>query len=121
MATKNRLMAAGMPATNAGHLGADLSSTIAAAGTTQGTATAVTGSFTIVSTTPANTGVVLKNAGGQPDTVVYNGGANTLKVYPATGEQINNGTATTGSLSVPTTKAAIFVSTEGAWIGVVSA
>jgi hypothetical protein len=121
MATVQRLMASGMQAMNASHLGQTSVSSIAAAGASAGNATAITSSFTYVTTAPSNTGVILKNAGGQPETVIYNGGANTLKVYPATSEKINNGTATTGALSVPTLKAAILVGNEGAWIGIVSA
>lgn len=121
MATRQRLMAAGMQALNANHLGQDTLSTIAGAGTAQTDATAIASTFTIISTAPSNSGVVLKNAGSQPVNVIYNGGGNTLKVYPATGEKINNGTATTGAFSLTTLKTAIFVGTEGAWIGLLSA
>lgn len=122
MASLNRLMASGLPALAANLLGENTTPvSIIGAGASAGNATAVTAPFTYVTTAASNTGIILKNAGNQPPNVIYNGGANTLKVYPATGEKINNGTATTGALSIPTTKAAILIGTENAWIGIVSA
>lgn len=121
MSTVQRLMAAGMQAINAGHLGQTTVSSIAAAGASAGNATAITSTFTYITTAASNTGVILKNAAAQPETVIYNGGLNAVKVYPATGEKINNGTATTGSFSLTNGKTAILVGTEGAWIGILSA
>lgn len=61
---------------------------IAAAGTTQGTATALTASLNYVSSVSAGTGVVLAGTVGTSQSV-YNGGLNPLKVYPPTGAAIN--------------------------------
>lgn len=121
MAQVTELMAHGIAAAPANNLGQTAVSTIAAAGASAGAATAIVSSFTVVSTTPSNAGVILKQARGQPETVVYNGGANTLKIYPATSEKINNQTASTGTLSVPTAKSAILIASGNQWIGIVSA
>jgi len=77
---------------------------IAAAGTTQGTATTLTGQDNEVSTVSANTGVIVHPlfAPGEEMTV-FNAGANPLKVYPPTGLQINALPANTGFLLSPNT------------------
>lgn len=65
--------------------------TVTAAGATQGTATALTRSYNVVTTVASNTGVVLPtpSTAGLLVTVV-NKGANTLRVYPATGGAIDS-------------------------------
>jgi hypothetical protein len=63
--------------------------TITAAGTTQGTATALTRSYNVVTTVAANTGVVFPTAAIGTKIIVVNRGANTLRVYPATGARID--------------------------------
>jgi len=62
---------------------------VVAAGTTQGTATALTTSYNIVTTTPLNSGVTLPtpNFPGWSVTVI-NKGANPLTIYPAVGHTI---------------------------------
>ena len=60
---------------------------VSAAGTTQGTATALTASVNVVTTVAANAGVILPAGATQPVRVL-NRGANALKVYPQTGAQI---------------------------------
>ena len=64
--------------------------TLTAAGTNQGTATQLSSMQNIVTTTPLNSGVVLPIPAGQGlKVVVANYGANTLRVYPATGGTID--------------------------------
>lgn len=121
MADVARLMALGMHAELAKEIAEPPSATtINGAGASAGNATAVTTAFTYVGTAAANTGVILKPAGNQPVTVVYNGGINTVKVYPATGEKINNGAAN-AAFSLTAAKSLILVGTEGAWIANMSA
>lgn len=72
-----------------GVLGFTVDDNIAAAGATQGTATLLETEWSVVTTTPANSGVVLHEFGpGVPSTVV-NLGVNSLKVYPFDGAQID--------------------------------
>lgn len=69
----------------------DLVTSVTAAGTTQGTATALTFNDVTVSTVPAGSGVVLASSGlaiGTPITV-WNTAAETLNVYPPSGATLN--------------------------------
>jgi len=63
--------------------------TVSAAGTTQGTATAITTDIAVVTTVAAGSGVVLPNAAGGKYAVVINRGANALNVYPASGHSFD--------------------------------
>ena len=80
----------------------------------------ITSTFTLISTAPASTGVLLKQAHGQPETVIYNGGSNTMKIYGNGTEKINNIAGSTG-ISLPSTKGAILVADGNQWIGIISA
>jgi len=117
MALKSEMMAAGLPAGVAGQVGMDPVSTIAGAGTNQATATAIVSSFTIISTAAASTGVVLRSSAGAPDQLIYNGGANTLKVY-GNGSQTINGIAGSTGVSVATLKALRLTAAGTGWIAV---
>lgn len=120
MSTVAELMTGSAPLALADRLGQGAASTVAAAGSTQGTATALVSTFTLISTAPASSGVVLKQARGQPETVVYNGGANTLTIYGNGTETINGIAAATG-VSLPSHKAAILIANGNQWIGIISA
>ncbi len=63
---------------------------ISAAGSTQGTATALTKDVNVVSTVSAGQGVVLPTAVGGMRITVMNTSPTALNVYPATGAGINN-------------------------------
>lgn len=89
MAAVHELAAMGIPPAPAFMLGQQLTTGIAAAGTTQGTATQLKTSGSRVDTVAANSGVLLPQAGGQPESYVMNNGLNVLTVYPATGQTIN--------------------------------
>jgi hypothetical protein len=70
-----------------GLLGFTTTATASAAGTTQGTATAITAQQTIVTTVASGTGVALNSTLNVPQ-VIYNRGANQLTVYPFSAAQI---------------------------------
>ncbi len=120
MALKTELMGAGNAPLSASMIGQDTAGTIAGAGTTQGTATAVVSNFTLISTAPSSSGVVLPTAAGAAPVVIYNGGANTLKVY-GNGTQTINGIAGSTGFSVSTLKAAQFRAAGTGWIAILSA
>lgn len=63
---------------------------VSAAGTTQGTATALTKEINVVSIVASGSGVVLPTAVAGMVLIINNTSANTLNVYPATGGAINN-------------------------------
>ena len=105
----------------------DVGAGTTAAGTTQATAQLIIHGLSRVTTVASGAGVILQNrstdfpgATGAPQ-VVFNGGANTLKVYPPVGYQINNLTANL-PLLLPVNTAVIFwtVSTSQI-IGILSA
>ena len=81
----------------------DVLLSISAAGTTQGTATELISGITQVSTVASGAGVILFTSGIGVSQIVYNAGANPLKVYPPVGMTINNvGTNTAHLLAVNT-------------------
>ena len=63
---------------------------VAAAGTTQGTATTVTADVVVVSTVAATSGVLLGAKGSGSFTTIINKGANALNIYPAVGVAIDS-------------------------------
>lgn len=73
---------------------------ITAAGTNQGTATALTADYNIVTTVSSNQGVILPTATTGRRLIIINRGSNALNVYPATGAKIDNG-FTNAALSLP--------------------
>jgi hypothetical protein len=64
-------------------------SAVGAAGTTQGTATALTAELTRVNSGANNSGVILPTSGLGRSMKVYNATANTILVYPPSGGTIN--------------------------------
>lgn len=73
----------------------DVGTAISAAGTTQGTATALTNAVNGVSSVAAGAGVVLYAGSAGDSQIVYNSGANAVKVYPPSGSSINQLSANT--------------------------
>ncbi len=67
----------------------DVTAGIVAAGTTQGTATALTASLNGVGTVAAGSGVVLYAGSPGDCQIVYNGGLSPVNVYPPSGLKIN--------------------------------
>lgn len=78
-----------------------IATALVAAGNSQGTALTLTNQFNQVGTTAASTGVILQALTGL--VYIFNGGANTLSVYPPTGGTIN-GAAANAAASLPTLK-----------------
>jgi hypothetical protein len=62
---------------------------LSGAGTTQSTATALAADINMFSTVAANSGATLPAMNPGDVLTVFNGGANSLKLYPPTGGQIN--------------------------------
>ena len=65
------------------------SASVTAAGTNQGTGTALTSDINVITTAAAGTGVVLPTAAAGKNVIVVNKGANPVTVYPATGAAID--------------------------------
>ena len=120
MPTSSELIGLGLPPALANALGTEIATAQSAAGTTQATATLLTAPVVMVTTCAANAGMRLPNASAQPNYTVTNAGAGIMKVYPATGETLNNATANS-PLMLPVTKTALFVSYGSGWAAIVSA
>lgn len=84
------------------------SATVAATGTTSGDGPVSTG-FTLVTAADATKAVTLPTASAGKTCIIKNNVAAVLKVFPATGDKINNGAATTGYLAVPASSSCIIV------------
>ena len=84
-----KLFASGLNSLAVASIVLDVGSGLSAAGTTQGTATALTNSLNGITTAASGSGVVLYAASAGDSQIVYNGGANAVKVYPPSGAKIN--------------------------------
>lgn len=98
--------------------GSSVSGGLTATGTTQGTAYSMTSTLNVFTTVAANTGAILTNG---PYQIVFNGGANSLKVYPPTGAKINNLTTNTFIFLATNTACVFWYVSSTQWVGVLSA
>jgi hypothetical protein len=76
------------------------SASVSAAGTTQGTGTALTSDHNVITTAASGTGVVLPTATIGRRIVVENKGANAVKIYPASGATVD-ALAANASITLP--------------------
>ena len=99
----------------------DLVGSLTANNTTQATATAITSDIAVFTTVAASGAAALPGTQGAADIMVVNGQAtNALVVFCPVGGTMNG--TSNGSVSVPVSKAARFVSADGlAWYSLVSA
>lgn len=95
---------------------------LTATGTLQSDALQLTASINQITTAAASSGVKLyaSPAAGSWQ-VVYNGGANSVKVYPQTSGTINGLAANTGMLLATKTACKFYAPTSTAWVGILSA
>jgi hypothetical protein len=110
MAFKAHLMGSGIAAGAANSILGGVIATEAGAGTTRTDATRLSlVSIHNIATAANNSGVILPPGNGTADgmqpgdtMVIYNGDSNTLLLYPPAGGQLNGGTASTGTVQIPT-------------------
>jgi len=100
----------------------DVVSGISAAGTNQPTATGLINAVNVVSTVASGSGAILLSTAGIGDSqLVFNGGANALRIYPPSGMQINALSANT-HMTLPTNTACRFTMVSATqWIAELSA
>jgi hypothetical protein len=104
----------------AGETNFAISGTVSAAGTIQGDATALTKTYNIVTTATADQGVVLPDATTGKVATILNNTAVNIKVYPASGEQIDAlGTNTAKNLA-PGASLTLVCSSGTLWNGLQS-
>ena len=89
-----------------------VSQAVTAAGSTQATATLLTRPINNITTVAASTGVIFPAAVPGMRIIVRNGGANILRIYPASGAQINTLGTNTG-LQLETSATIEFVAVSG--------
>lgn len=118
MVAKSELMATGLPALAADHLGQDPFTHLTPGADSQG-GTPLTSNFTILDTASAGS-VTLPQARGKAAYVIFNNSGQTQKVYPATGETINAGSAN-AAFSLTSAKSLVLYASGNAWIANMSA
>lgn len=95
---------------------------VVAGGTTQATATLLVNGMNGILTAAANSGVILNaNYGTSDNQIVYNGGANPVKVYPPVGSKINGLPTNTAMILATNTTCVFWFLTDTQVIGVLSA
>ena len=113
------IMTGGFSAQSARAIGGLTNSAVAAAGTTQGTATALTQSNNAV--TSGTGGVILKNAEIGDEQAIINLTSAAITVYPPTSGQINALSANTGFLPGQNTAVVVKKFSATRWMAFLSA
>ena len=96
MAWAKEIMQGGTSAGTAKAINGGVSASITAAGTTQTDAFDLNASINVITTAAASTGVQIPSLEIGDETEILNLGANSVTVYPASGERINSLTTNTG-------------------------
>jgi hypothetical protein len=86
-----------------------VNSSVSAAGSAQGNATALSSEMNVVTTVGSGEGVKLPTGIAGWSIIITNAGANSLKVYPVSGSTINS-LGTDNPLTMPTGNTLLFVS-----------
>lgn len=110
MTIRKNIIGLGIAGQTASSIVGGVITTMAGAGTTRLDATLLsTNSNFWVTVGASNSGLILPPGNGTGDSLqagdymrVYNDTANTLLLYPPTGGQLNGGTVSTGTVSIPT-------------------
>jgi len=117
-----KVMGAGIPGLAVQALCMDAATGIAAAGTTQGTATSLTAAVNFLSTVASGAGVVLSaSATGGDSQLIFNGGSNAVKVYPPSGAKINGLATDAPALLAINTACEFWCGSSTQWAAVLSA
>jgi len=121
MAYASEIMQGGFSAGSAKAVQGQTKTGISAAGTVIGDATALTTSMSILSTVASGAGVQIKDGEINDSAIIYNGGANACKVYPPTGDSINQLSAS-AAVTLATNSALMLVkASTSQWIAFLSA
>lgn len=99
-------------------LNTTVSATISAAGSTQGTATAITSTVNFVTTASAGQGVILPTPDPGVKITVVNHTAVPVNIYPASGHTIDNGTANAPLLLPQGCAVDVIATSSTNWTGV---
>lgn len=121
MTIKSNVMGLGTPGQTASAIVGGMNANSVGAGTTRTDATLLPlTSNHWIKTAANNSGVILPPGNGSGIGMapgdymrIYNGDSNTLLVYPPTGGKLNDGTASTGTVSIPTHTSVVCISLDG--------
>lgn len=116
MAMAKEIMQGGFSAISADAIQGNVNLTVSAAGTTQGTATAINTSSVYISTAAASSGVILPAVQQGDWIVIYNGGANAVTIYPPLGAKINSLGTNAGALLATNTACIYFCFSATQWV-----
>ncbi len=101
--------------------GNTVNSAITAAGTTQGTATAIVADVNIVTTATSAQGVILYNGVLGDSQEIFNNTNTDIRVYPPLGGKVNQLTTNAGFVLAPQTSVEVKKMTSTQWVGYLSA
>ena len=119
MAIPSRVQASGNSGLATTSICGDGATALVATGSTAADALQLSACYNSIGTAASSTGVKLPPTEAGAMVVVYNGGAQTLTVYPSTGSTIN---AAAASLSVTATTRVLFVATSATtWVSIAGA
>lgn len=121
MPLASEMMQGGMSAGQAKAANGAVNSAVTAAGATQGAATQLTASVSVVSTATENQGVILYNGEVSDEQEILNISGAQIIVYPPTSGQINNLSANTGFALANNTAVRVKKFTSTRWMGFLSA
>jgi len=115
MPIKSKLTGTGTSAINAQQIGGTVITTEVGAGTTRLDATLLSfDDVHVVSTGANNSGLILPATLAAGDSMlIFNNTGNTLLLYPPTGGKLNDGTVSTGTVSIATKTSVEAVSING--------
>lgn len=116
MALAREIMQGGFSAISADSIQGGVNLTMTAAGTTQGTATAINTSNIYISTAASNSGVILPASQQGDWVVIYNGGLNAVTIYPPVGAKINSLSTNGGALLGTNTACIYFCFSATQWV-----
>lgn len=122
MALAREVMQGGLPAGTAKQINGGLKTGISAAGTTQGTATALATSTNVVGTATASQGVILPTSEVNDSVIVFNDNTGvTIVVYPDVGSKINQLATNSGMNLANNTFVEFYRISSTRWIAQLSA
>ena len=121
MALAKDIMGGGFSGGQATQIAGSRATGLTAAGTTQGTALALTASFNALSTVASGAGVILYDGSLSDSQIVYNGGANAVTIYPPVGDAINQVAVNGGVLLATNTMMILFKTSTTQWNAILSA
>ena len=116
-----KLFASGLNTLNVASIVQDVGTAISAAGTDQSGATTLTNTLNGLGTVAAGAGVVLFGGSAGDCQIVYNGGANAVKVYPPSGAKINGLPTNTAHTLATNTACEYWFLSATQFVGVLSA